>query len=656
MDDARDDQNERFRRVQGARPTRARTLHTGGHVTDPAPSEHSPRADCSALRDAHARDRAAATRRRVVAIAAASLAALLVLAVVAEAAVTAGRVHPGVTVGGVAVGGMTPTEASAALEVGLPPRLDAPVVVSYGDDSWEITAAEIGAEFDNSRMVTKAMRVGRSSGTLTAMSERLRAWTSGEDVQPIAIADELLMKEVLEEIAAATDEPPVDAKVKIEGTKPEVVDGAEGRALDKEAAARLLLASFAREGSETIDAPVVAVSISITAEVAAQAAQVVERMLAEPVTVVYDDESWDFAPSDVADWIRFKSSASEDETSAAGAAPPKLEPYISAKAAKGSITRALGTGIGRPAKNASFKTSNGRVKIVPSEEGVGPDITSLAVSLTEELKDPSADRVVELRTRRVEPKITTDEARSMGIEERIGTYTTTYESSNRPRVNNIHTLGDAIDGTLIEPGGVFSFNEAAGERTAAKGYQEANAIVNGKLVPQLGGGVCQVGTTIFNTVFESGLPVVERRNHSFYISHYPKGRDATVSWGGPDFKFRNDTKDWVLVSVSYTNSSITVSLYGTDPGYDVRAEVGEWSNIKPFKVKEVEDSKMPEGSRVVEDAGVSGRSITVKRVVTKGGKVVRTDTFVSNYKPKEQVVKVGTKGATKPSTTTTGTP
>ncbi len=96
-------------------------------------------------------------------------------------------------------------------------------------------------------------------------------------------------------------------------------------------------------------------------------------------------------------------------------------------------------------------------------------------------------------------------------------------------------------GRCIAPGETFSFNGTVGPRTAEKGYQEAGAIVNGELVPQLGGGICQVGTTIFNTVFESGLPVVERHNHSFYISHYPKGRDATVSWGGPDFKFRNDT-------------------------------------------------------------------------------------------------------------------
>ena len=304
---------------------------------------------------------------------------------------------------------------------------------------------------------------------------------------------------------------------------------------------------------------------------------------------------------------------------------------------------ALGEKVGRPAKDAQFKTSNGRVTIIPSRDGIGPNVKALALSLTQEMQDASADRVVELRTQRTEPTITTKKAKSMGIKERIGTYTTTYSPGATARVNNIHLLGDALDGALIAPGGTFSFNGQAGERTAAKGYQEAPAIVNGELVPQLGGGVCQVGTTVFNAVFESGLPVVQRRNHSFYISHYPKGRDATVSWGGPDLKFKNDTDNWVLVSVAYTSSSITVSLYGTDPGYEVTSETGPWTNERPFATEEIKDPDMPKGSRVVEDAGITGRSIVVKRIVSKDGKVIRTDTFASKYAPKTQVVRVGTK-------------
>ena len=235
--------------------------------------------------------------------------------------------------------------------------------------------------------------------------------------------------------------------------------------------------------------------------------------------------------------------------------------------------------------------------------------------------------------------------RDMGVEERISTFTTTYDGSNQSRVSNIHTLGDALDGKLVAPGASFSFNGAVGERTAAKGYQEANAIVNGKLVPQLGGGICQVGTTLFNSVFFSGLPITDRQNHSFYISHYPKGRDATVSWGGPDLKWKNDTKNWVLISVSYTSDSITISLYGTDPGYDVSFTTGPFTNETPYPVEKIKDPTLKSGLKIVKDRGETGKKCVVVRTVKRGGQVVRTDTFTSNYKPKVEVVRIGTKGA-----------
>jgi vancomycin resistance protein YoaR len=311
--------------------------------------------------------------------------------------------------------------------------------------------------------------------------------------------------------------------------------------------------------------------------------------------------------------------------------------------------------VGKPAKDATFKASAGTVSIVPSQDGLGLDGEDLITGLTQTLSS-TGERVLPLPMKRLEAAVTTEKARAMGIKERLATFTTDYSPSNQPRVNNIHTLADALDGALIAPGGTFSFNETIGPRTAEKGYQEANAIVNGKLVPQLGGGVCQVGTTVFNSIFFSGLPVIERRNHSLYISHYPKGRDASVSWGGPDIKFKNDTQSWVLVATAHTNSTVTISLYGTDPGYDVSYKTGEFTDFKDYPVKEIKDPTFPVGTRVIDEKGVRGRSIVVTRTVTKNGAVVRTDTFKSVYRASEEVVRVGTKVVAPSTPTTTTTP
>lgn len=593
--------------------------------------------DYAARRAERAELRSGSSRRRLYLVVAASVLAVFALIAAAEATVTAGRVHPGVTVSGIAVGGMTPGNARAALRTALPAQAAKPVIVRHVEQTWEVAAQDVGLSFDYDQQVQSAMTVGRADSLLGNVGDRLVAWTRGVDVAATPTFQTAKLTKVLDGIAEGTDREPKDAKIKIVKAIPEVIEGEDGLALDREGLTERMRTAFTSAGSRVVTAPVPVDAVRVTAAAAAPAAKTAEQMVSSPVTVTFEEKSWEFDSDDIARWIAFR------KIEPTGTGMPRLEAYVSPKKAQKPIAAALGTKVGRPAKDARFKTSAGRVTIVPSQEGIGPDVESLSESLTSVLTDAQAKRVVALRTRRTEPKITTDEARDMGIKERISTYTTTFEASNRPRVNNIHLLGDSLDGTLVKPGGVFSFNGTAGQRTAEKGYQEANAIVNGKLVPQLGGGVCQVGTTVFNTVFESGLPVIERRNHSFYISHYPKGRDATVSWGGPDLKFKNTTDDWVLVSVSYTNSSITVSLYGTDPDYKVTAQVGEWTDPKPFPTEEVKDPKMPKGSKVVEDRGITGRSIVVKRIVSKDGKVVRTDSFTSKYRPKAQVVRVGTK-------------
>ena len=118
---------------------------------------------------------------------------------------------------------------------------------------------------------------------------------------------------------------------------------------------------------------------------------------------------------------------------------------------------------------------------------------------------------------------------------------------------------------MIKPGDTFSFNDRVGPRTVERGFREGQMIIGSLLLPSIGGGVCQTATTLFNNAFELGLPIVERHNHSFYISHYPMGRDATVSWGGPDFVFKNDLKTGILIKTRYTSTTLTFSFFGTDP-------------------------------------------------------------------------------------------
>ena len=592
----------------------------------------------------------AASRRAVPAswikFAAAGLVGVLVLAVAVDAVASAGRVHPGVIVAGVKVGGMKPGQATAALQKELPAKAAQPVTVAYGKKTWALAPADIALSFDCPSLVTQAMAVGREGGFGRSVSRRFAAWFGKERLPAPGVADPQKLNKAIDEIAETTNVPPRDAAVDIDETSIEVKGSADGMELQRDELSTAILAAYTTD-QRTIQAPVRTASPRISNPAAEAAKAVAVKMMSDSLTVTYSGKTWTFPPSDIGKMIEFESVESTGSARHSGPSAWRLVPSVTATQTAKTVAPKLGASVGTPAKDARFKTSKGAVTIVPSENGVGPDLALLAADITRTLKDSAAtSRTVEIKTTIMEPKLTTEKARAMGITQRISTFSTTYDGSNKPRTNNVHTLGDALDGKLIAPGATFSFNGAVGERTAAKGYQEAPAIVKGKLVPQLGGGICQVGTTLFNAAFFAGVPIVARENHSFYISHYPKGRDATVSWGGPDLKWKNDTKTWIMISVAYTDDSITISFYGTDPGYKVDYTTGEFTNETPFPTEKVKDPKLATGKKVVEERGITGRKCVVKRVVTKDGKVVREDTFTSNYKPKVEVVRVGTKGST----------
>ncbi len=584
------------------------------------------------------------------------------LVVAFDVAVSFGRIHPGVSVSGVPVGMMTRADAEKKLAAELGPRLAAPVTARLEDKTWEIAGDRLGVKVDSRLSVERAMALGNEGPFLKLVGERASALFGGKDIDAKVDADLSKVSALLDEIDGAVAKPASDAKVAVDGLDVTLVPAVLGLALDRPQVTSDLLAAFAaKDRSVTLHVDFVPAHVSdADAQTALNDAK---TMISAPVLIEWEKQSWTIKPEQIAGWLSFRNVPFGSETStvtagasqtATGAPVPDrmvLQAYVETSELSSTILPLAG-GIGRPPIDAKFVIVGGKVTVSGGQVGLGPDIKTLANDLETALRS-TTERRATLRLATLEPPLTAEKAKSMGIVERISTYTTTYVASAKDRVNNIHTLANALNDKLVPPGGTFDFNATVGERTAAKGYREAPAIVNGKLVPQLGGGICQIGTTFFNTVFFSGLPVVERRNHSFYISHYPKGRDCTVTWGGPNLRWKNETSSWILIKASYTNSSVTISLYGTDPGYSVSYTTSDFMNIRPHPVLEIKDPTKPVGVRIVEDAGVDGSTVTVVRTVTKGGQVVRTDTFVSYYKPKEETVRVGTKPK---STVPTSTP
>src|SRR5207248_126464 len=169
---------------------------------------------------------------------------------------------------------------------------------------------------------------------------------------------------------------------------------------------------------------------------------------------------------------------------------------------------------------------------------------------------------------------TTKAAKAMGVKELVSSYTTEFGGVPN-RIHNVQLVSHLIDNTLIAPGTTFSFNATTGDRNASKGFLTAPVIINGELTTGLGGGVCQVSTTVFNAAYEAGLNITARTNHALYISHYPQGRDATVDYPDVDLDFVNDTPHWLLLRTFVSADSLTVNLYGTPQHRRVETETAQ---------------------------------------------------------------------------------
>jgi vancomycin resistance protein YoaR len=295
------------------------------------------------------------------------------------------------------------------------------------------------------------------------------------------------------------------------------------------------------------------------------------------------------------------------------------------------------------------------VRVVAARPGIRLDLARTRTALLRAAVR-AQPRVAHLAVATAPAKLSTAEARTLGIRGIVGSYTTIYGGVPN-RIHNVQLVARLIDGKLIAPGATFSFNRTTGERNAAKGFLEAPVIVNGEVTTGLGGGVCQVSTTVFNAAFEAGLEITERTNHALYISHYPQGRDATVDYPDVDLKFVNDTPHWLLLRTFVGSSSLTVSLYGTPTGRKVVSTTAPLVSHGSPPVERTVDPSLTPGETVVVDPGSPALTTSVTRTVySSRGKLLHHDVWYSSYRAQPELVDVGpAKPKPKPATTATTT-
>jgi len=538
------------------------------------------------------------------------------------------RVAEGITIAGVDVGGLTETEARALLERRAAPAARAPIVFTVGEQRFAIRAATIGVEPDWSAALATALREGSGFAPVRGY-KRLQSRFLGTDIVPPARVYTAALEYKLGKIAEAVDRRHVEAKLVRRGLAVAVVPGQVGRTLERKAAADTIVRALAGlERGKPVALPVVVDPIDVTTADLAPAAKQARVALSAPVRLVYGETRWKLPRWRLAELIELPSGSST-----------RLS--IGGKQADAWFAR-LRKRVNRAPADARFATSSGAISIVPSKPGLAVEAQATAAAILAAAVSPS-NRTAQLVVGTSEPKLTTADARGLGIERRLGTYTTSNAGTYN-RITNLRRAIELLSGALVAPGGTFSFNDRVGPRTVERGFLPAPVIIRDEYEEDVGGGVSQVATTVFNAAWESGVKVAERNPHSLYISRYQLGRDATVNFPDLDLKFVNDTPKWILVAASWDGGGITVSLYGGGPERRVVSGEGTMKVTGPARLRKTPDPTLEVGTEVVDEEGSEARATSVTRTVyDASGSVLHDETWNTSYRGEYRIVRVGTK-------------
>jgi vancomycin resistance protein YoaR len=571
------------------------------------------------------------------------LAALAGMALGLAFAGSPSRLASGVRIAGVDVGGRTPSQARSILERRADELASVPVTFRVGSRTWQLQPRHLGIRVDWRAAVDAVRRQGNGFGPLRGF-RRLDLRFFGADVAPPTQVYDAALETKLNQISAAVNVAHREASIVLRGLRPEVVPSRTGHLLDRHAAAATIVRALASLEREPVGLPIEVDRPKVNASDLRVAQAQVRTALSAHVHLTLGPTSWNLRPPRIARVLQLPADGRSDLRIGGPGAT--------------SWFAALAKRVDKPPVDADWAVSKSGIRVIPDQEGHVLDVRRSAKALLGAALVTAPElRSASLIVKSVTADRTTAEAQAMDISGLVASYQTFYGGEPN-RIHNVQLVAHLVDKHVIAPGETFSFNGATGARTEDKGFREAPVIINGELKTGLGGGVCQVSTTVFNAAYEAGLPIVSRTNHALYISHYPQGRDATVNYPDTDLKFTNDTDHWILLRTWVGSSSLTVALYGTPVHRRVVSETSPLVVTGPPPVKRIKDPSLFVGQAVVEEPGSSSlKTSNERKVYDADGKLLFDTTFYSSYRGEMKVIRVGTKKRPKDetATTTTGT-
>ncbi|MFA6525341.1 MAG: VanW family protein [Patescibacteria group bacterium] len=552
------------------------------------------------------------------------------------------KILPGVKIGNQDLKGLSYIEALDRIEQAIIDINDDGLIFTYNDTRLvlesSMTSVESGIvydvfSFDANAMTEEAFLVGRNGTYLNKLIERLSALLFGRNIPVDYYLDTETVDLMLKEKFSQFEAPHVNASLVVNDDLTfSVAKEQPGEVFDYTVITEELIKNIEALQKVTINMELVNDPIEITQTQATVYLPAVEKIAQyAPFKINYDGKSWEITNEEFRNWLSLLPNG-------------QLGIVIGLDQVQvGKYLDTLREEVDVPVQEGKFKMEAGKVvEFQGSQSGVVIDTEKTVQKITEDIiKNGGSETTLVVKTE--EPEISVGNVNDLGIKELIGQGTSDFTGSPANRRSNIQLGAQKLNGILIEPDEEFSLLNALGSFEASEGWLPELVIKGNRTVPELGGGACQFGTTMFRTALNTGLPITNRQNHSYSVSYYyPIGTDATIYDPAPDFKFINDTGHYILIQTKIEGNIMTFEMWGTEDGRTAEQTTPVLSNyVSPPETKIVETTDLAPGVKKCTEKAHTGVTASFDYKVTYAGGEVKEQNFTSKYKPWQEVCLLG---------------
>ncbi len=549
------------------------------------------------------------------------------------------KVLPRVSFAGRSMSGLTGDQASALANQMLQDFQSQELTARFLDQSWRLPIGQLKPSVEPREFSNQIISYGRSGSLTESLWRLISLLTFGRDSASGIEFDQERLDQFIAQIAKELDKPEADASIVVRQDSLEISPARSGERIDSNALIFEIRRRIERLSSEPIEVVRRSFDPSIYEEGLVEAKAQVEQLLDRTISLDAPTQTFKIERKELVPWLAYEPTRRKSETGRGFMAKVSVD-----RAKLTGYVKTLSKQIDRPFQDAKLKIEAGRASVFkPSVDGLALDQAATVDLIAGAILGDQNQLVLPIKV--IKPRVTTATVNDLGINEVVGSASTNFKNSPNNRVHNIVTGAESLNGLLIAPGETFSVIESLGEIDASSGYLPELVIKNNATVPEFGGGLCQVSTTLFRAVLNSGLPIVERQNHSWRISYYepPVGLDATIFLPKPDLKFKNDTPGWLLIQSEVKDSVISFTFFGTKDGR--RSEISSRlisSTPAPEPVYTETDTLKKGEQKQVEKPHPGGKAIASYKVFDRSGKMVIDQIFNSSYKPVPARFLIGT--------------